>query len=359
MEKDPRSTKASPRPEYKDERDYDDEAETGPFLGRPGAPLPRKPMDRSLRRTLLIIGVVFVAGWCAALGVFVMGGKHRHASDLDHDPDADSRGSGKAVTMDQVFGGFWWAKSHSISWIADPDGQDGLLLEQGAAGKDFLIVEDVRANKDPAAAASRDADTKLAKSRTLMKNGFFEWKGKPREPDWLEPSPNLEHVLLAVNKERNWRHSFTATYFILDVASNTVEPLVKDDDQAKVQLASWSPQSDAVSFTMDNNLYIRRVQSGDDAVQITKDGGPEYFYGIPDWVYEEEVFSWTQWQRGGQRTASTLAFLRTNETGRARNTPSSSSSRDLAATDPAEGEESYPEVRKDQVSQSRARTTLS
>ncbi|KND92189.1 putative dipeptidyl-aminopeptidase B [Tolypocladium ophioglossoides CBS 100239] len=293
MEKDPQSRKASKRADsgapYREEGDYDDDAETGPFLGQPGAPLQRKPMDRSLRRILVIIGVVFVAAWFVALYIFVAAGQYKHASDSDHDPDADSRGSGKAVTMDQVSGGFWSPRAHSIRWITDPDGQDGLLLEQGAAGKDFLVVEDVRSNKD--AAAARNAETKLARSRTLMKNGYFEWNGKSRRPEWLEPSPDLNFVLMGVNKEHNWRHSFTATYFILHVPSGRVEPLFQDDDHAKVQLASWSPQSDAISFTMNNNLYVRRVADHEDTVQITTDGGPEYFYGIPDWVYEEEVFS--------------------------------------------------------------------
>ncbi|POR34521.1 Putative dipeptidyl-aminopeptidase B [Tolypocladium paradoxum] len=346
MEKDPQSRKASKRAGsgalYPEEGDYGDDAETGPFLGQPGAPLQRKPMDRSLRRILLIIGVVFVAGWLAALGVFVVAGKYRHASDLDHDADADSRGSGKAVTMDQVFGGFWSPRAHSISWIADPDGQDGLLLEQGATGKDFLVVEDVRSNKDTAAA--RDADTKLARSRTLMKTAFFEWNGKPRRPDWLEPSPDLNFVLMAVNKEHNWRHSFTATYFILHVPSGGVEPLFKEDDQAKVQLASWSPRSDAISFTMNNNIYIRRVTEPADTVQITKDGGPEYFYGIPDWVYEEEVFSGreaTWWSDDGKY----LSFLRTNETG-VKEFPIQYYISRPSGNMPAVGDEAYPEVRQ-------------
>ncbi|PNY26708.1 dipeptidyl-aminopeptidase B [Tolypocladium capitatum] len=350
MEKDPRSRKTSRRAGsgalHKEEGDYHDDAETGPFLARPGAPTQRKPMDRSLRRILLIVGVVFVGGWLAALGIFIFAGKYRHASDSDHDPDADSRGSGKAVTMDQVLGGFWSPRAHSISWITDPDGQDGLLLEQDAVGKDFLVVEDVRSNKDPAPA--RDAGTELAKSRTLMKTAYFEWNGKSRRPEWLEPSPDLNFVLLGVNKERNWRHSFTATYFILHVPSGAVEPLVQNDDQAKVQLANWSPQSDAVSFTMNNNLYIRRVTDRvtgrKDTVQITKDGGPEYFYGIPDWVYEEEVFSGrkaTWWSDDG----SYLSFLRTNETG-VKEFPIQYYLSHPSGNTPAEGDEAYPEVRQ-------------
>ncbi|QPH18890.1 hypothetical protein C2857_004009 [Epichloe festucae Fl1] len=325
----------------KDEAGYQD-SETGPFLGEPDVPLQRKPMDRSLRRILWISGAVFVAAWLAGLGVFVMSGSYKHASDSEHDPDASFRGSGKAITLDQVLDGYWSPKSQGISWIADPDGDDGLLLEVGTEAG-FLVVEDVRANKD-GAAAHENSRTKLAKSRTLMKSPYFTYKGDPKTPEWWEPSPDLKKVLLAINREQNWRYSFTATYFILDVESNTTEPLVPDNADAKVQLANWSPKSDAVSYTMKNNMYIRRLGGARDVVQITKDGGPEYFYGIPDWVYEEEVFSGrsaTWWSDDGKY----LAFLRTNETAVPEYAIEYYVQRPTGKK-PLKGEEAYPDVRK-------------
>lgn len=330
---------------YKEEADLEDDpyaVETGPFLGESGASLQRKPMDRSLRRILWIVGVVFVSGWFVALGVFLVSGSYKHASDSDHDPDANSRGSGKVVTLDQVLSGFWSPSSHSISWIADPDGQDGLLLEQGAADKDYLVVEDVRTLAQDS--MPRDGTAKPENSMTLMKTAYFEYKGKPRRPEWLKPSPDLSKVLLGVDKEKNWRHSFTASYYILDVASGKVEALHPDKENAKVQLATWSPRSDAVSFTLDNNLYIRRLNGKKDVVQITKDGGPEYFYGIPDWVYEEEVFSGreaTWWSEDGKY----LSFLRTNETG-VKEFPIEYFVSRPSGKKPPKGEEAYPEVRQ-------------
>ena len=58
-------------------------------------------------------------------------------------------------------------------------------------------------------------------------------------------------------------------------------------------------------------MHIRHLDS-EDVKDITTDGGPDLFYGIPDWVYEEEVFasdSATWWSGDGKY----IAFLRTNE----------------------------------------------
>ena len=329
--------------------DRDDaDLETGPFLGgnRDEAqedPPRRQPMDKKLRRVLIIVVTVLVAGWFASLAIFLVRGSYKHLSETEHDPDADRR-AGKKVTLDQIQSGFWLPTSHSISWIADPDGADGLLLEEGAKGKDYLVVEDVRAGGDDA--ASSDAH----ETRTLMKSSSFTFGDESFRPQWNEPSPDLTKVLLAVNREKNWRHSFTATYYIFDVESQRAEPLVPLDPKARVQLASWSPQSDAIAFTReDNNLYIRRLKEDDSkdhgkVVQVTRDGGAECFNGVPDWVYEEEVIQdrgATWWSSDGKH----LAFLRTNETGVPEYPIQYFVSRP-SGEEPAEGEERYPEVRQ-------------
>lgn len=323
-----------------------DDAETEAFLGSTGAGLQRRPMDRKLRRILWIGALIFVAAWIASLVVFVSNGSYKHASDVEHDPDADSRGSGKPVTLEQLYDRYWSAKQKSISWIAGPNGEDGLLLERGADGKDYLVVEDVRSavGNETAAALAEDADSQVAKSRTLMKNADFVYDGQSYAPQWLEPSPDQTKVLIGVSRESVWRHSFTAIYFVFDVETQTAEPLISSDAQARVQLAGWSPRSDSVSFTRDNNLYIRRLTGDNEITQITKDGGPEYFYGIPDWVYEEEVFSGnsaTWWSEDGQY----LAFLRTNETGVPEYPVQFFISRPSGHPPPS-GEESYPEVQQ-------------
>ncbi|KAF7934164.1 uncharacterized protein EAE97_008524 [Botrytis byssoidea] len=314
-----------------EEKDYD--MEDGAFLTN-GAT--NKSVDKKLRRLIWIIGGVFIGAWVLALFIFLGKQAYKHSSESPHDPQAtSSRGSGKKVTMDQVMGGQWRATKHSISWIEGANGEDGLLLEQGSVGKDYLIVEDVR-TQSPSAVGTLD-------TMTLMKNGYFEVAGRSLTPSKVYPSKDLKKVLVATDVQSNWRHSFYAKYWIFDVESQTAEPLDPVDLDGRVQLASWSPQSDAIVFTRDNNMYLRKLASPT-VVQITVDGGPEFFYGVPDWVYEEEVFagaSATWWDDSGNY----IAFLRTNESEVPEYPVQYFVSRP-SGKDPLPGEENYPEVRE-------------
>ncbi|GAP92005.1 putative dipeptidyl aminopeptidase [Rosellinia necatrix] len=286
----------------------DDDDEQGAFLASAAS---RKTlgMDMKLKRILLLASGLIVAAWVIGLAIFISSKSYKHSSQKEHDPAATaSRGSGKQITLEQVLTGYWGASAHQISWIDGANGEDGLLLERGSADKNYLVVEDVR---------SRDSDyvatgAKITASKTLMERSLFDAGGRTLSPEELWPSPNLKKVLIATGIKSVWRHSFTAVYWIFDVDTQTAEPLDPNDPDRRIQLAQWSPQSDAISFTSSNNLYVRHLESKE-VVQITKDGGPEFFYGIPDWVYEEEVFednSATWWSNHGDF----LAFLRTNET---------------------------------------------
>lgn len=126
---------------------------------------------------------------------------------------------------------------------------------------------------------------------------------------WI--SPDQERVLWAVNYTKQYRHSYFADYLIQDVATGETTPLI-EDQVGDIQLAEFAPVGGAIAFVRGNNIYIHTNES--EIVQITEDGGPDKFHGVPDWVYEEEIF-------GGRSTmwfspdAQFLAFLSANETG--------------------------------------------
>ncbi|KIW00982.1 uncharacterized protein PV09_07504 [Verruconis gallopava] len=294
-----------------------------------------KPVDRKYKRCLWILGLVCAAGWLSAALLFVINGSYKHASTTPHDPLAtSSRGNGKKVTLDQVMSGQWRARRHAISWIAGPEGEDGLLLERGdPKNKEYLVVRDVR---------ERDKGVESLSTRILMAKAGFTANGEHKYPSETWPSPDLRKVLIVTDRHSNWRHSFTGQYWILDVATQTVEPLDPLVPAGRVQLAQWSPQSDKIAFTRDNNLYVRTLNAG--VKQITQDGGPELFYGVPDWVYEEEVFAdrvATWWSEDGKY----IAFLRTNET-EVPTFPIEYYLSRPSGEQPAPGLENYPETRE-------------
>jgi dipeptidyl aminopeptidase len=314
-----------------EEEEKEDDLETGPFINNGGG----RDVDKRFRRLIWIVAGVFIGAWVVALVLFLWSQSYKHSSATPHDPAATaSRGSGKKITLDQVMNGQWRASKQSISWIEGANGEDGLLLEQGVPGKDYLIVEDVRTKK---------GDSSALATTTLMKQGYFKFGNEGFTPNKVFPSKDLKKVLVATNVQSNWRHSFIAKYWVFDVATQTAEPLDPANKDGRVQLASWSPQSDAIVFTRDNNLFLRKLSSKT-VTQITTDGGPNYFYGVPDWVYEEEVFqtnSATWWAEDGKY----LSFLRTNESEVPEYPIQYFVSRPSGAR-PLPGEENYPEVRQ-------------
>ncbi|GAB7352754.1 hypothetical protein MBLNU459_g3104t1 [Dothideomycetes sp. NU459] len=296
-----------------------------------------RPVDKKARKYLWIVASLAAAGWIAALFLFIGTGSHKPLSSKPHNPHATAtQGNGHKVTLDQVLGGLWYPKSHAISWIEGAHGEDGLLLKRGGEdGRDYLVVEDVRYTADVEAAKQH--------GKTLMQSGAFHVGKTVVYPTDTWPSPNLEKVLVQSEYQKNWRHSNTAKYWIFDVATQSGEPLDPEKPNGRIQLASWSPQSDAVVFTRDNNMFLRKL-SEQTVTQITTDGGAQLFYGVPDWVYEEEVFASNKatWWSGDGRY---VAYLRTDEAAVPEFPVQYFFSRPSGQS-PKPGEENYPEVRK-------------
>jgi len=296
------------------------------------------PVDRKARRVLYILVAVGMVGWVAAFFLFLGQGRHHINADRPHDPHATSTtGHGRKVELSQVLDGSWYAHHRSIRWIAGPESEDGLLLERGGeGGRDYLVVEDVRYRGE-------SLQTQIAHSKTLIQKQGFEVGNTFVYVDEAWPNANHTKVLIQSDWESNWRHSGTGNYWIFDVASQTAEAVDPVHPNLRMQLASWSPAGDAVVFTRENNMYIRHLDS-ERVTAITEDGGPELFYGIPDWVYEEEVFqsdSATWWSGDGEF----VAFLRTDESSVPEFPVQYYFSRPSGKR-PKQGEEQYPDVRR-------------
>ncbi|KAM6129572.1 dipeptidyl peptidase 4 [Pterocles gutturalis] len=101
-------------------------------------------------------------------------------------------------------------------------------------------------------------------------------------------SPDQKFALLQYSYTKLWRHSYTASYHIYDFDSSSIldDGLLPND----TQYISWSPVGHKLAYVWNNNVYIKASPTAA-PVQITNNGEEnKIFNGIPDWVYEEEMF---------------------------------------------------------------------
>ena len=122
-------------------------------------------------------------------------------------------------------------------------------------------------------------------------------------------SPDETKILLTTAKEKIYRHSFTANYYIWN---SVTEKLTELSAKGKQQEATFSPDGERVAFVRENNLFVKTLKFGTEN-QVTFDGKKnEIINGIPDWVYEEEfsyskAFAWSP-------DSKFLAYVRFDET---------------------------------------------
>jgi dipeptidyl-peptidase 4 len=175
-------------------------------------------------------------------------------------------------------------RSRSLRWIGGDE--DGQFIYQDSTG---LVLESIL-----------DGRRDIYVPRIEMPPAIAEY--------WVRE--DMKKVLFATNSRKQYRWSYFADYQVLDVASGILAPLVADQ-AGDIQYAEMAPVGDDIVFVRGNNIYL---QKNGTIVQITNDGGQDTFHGVPDWVYEEEVFSSkkTLWF---SPDAKYLAYLSFDETG--------------------------------------------
>lgn len=96
------------------------------------------------------------------------------------------------------------------------------------------------------------------------------------------------YLLVAYNYQKLYRHSFKAQYQIIDINTGARHDLMASNQS--VQLVVWSTVGNALVYVYENNIYYKSSATSEDVVTITSTSN-FVTNGIPDWVYEEEVFS--------------------------------------------------------------------
>lgn len=176
-------------------------------------------------------------------------------------------------------------RSISVDWISGEE--DGQYVYQEGSGA--LLIQNIVTNTNET----------LVSADKVPRNAYTYFI-----------KPDLSAVLWATNFKKQYRHSFFADYQILDVKSGQLTPLT-NDQKGDIQYATWSPKGNVIAYVRNNNLYLWKDGK---VSQITNDGGPDTFNGVPDWVYEEEIFG-NNYALWFSPDGEYLAYMRTDETG--------------------------------------------
>jgi len=133
---------------------------------------------------------------------------------------------------------------------------------------------------------------------TLNKKNVIISKGLTEEAPWEDDfSPKTfwfdssgEKILFVINREKIWRRSFYASYYVMDLKTKIILSISKNNK--RLRNTKFSPDGSKVSYVReDNNIYTYDLIKLKEK-QLTNNGSKVILNGHLGWVYEEEFGSY-------------------------------------------------------------------
>ncbi|KAI8380933.1 dipeptidyl peptidase IV N-terminal region-domain-containing protein [Radiomyces spectabilis] len=201
----------------------------------------------------------------------------------------------RRITFDDIYNSTFTPKRQSLVWVRN-DPRDGIFTFRDQTTNDILLE------------SIEDGSTQVFVKASDLRIG-----DKQLEVESFEISGDAKYLMLWTNVTQQFRHSSFSNIYIYTLDDHSIFPLTEQstvDIEPKISYAEWSPKGHQIAYVMENDLYVTDLATHR---RVTFDGSKTVFNGVPDWVYEEEVFAsdHTLWW---SPDATHLAFLRFNET---------------------------------------------
>ncbi|XP_041927352.1 dipeptidyl peptidase 4 [Alosa sapidissima] len=123
-------------------------------------------------------------------------------------------------------------------------------------------------------------------------------------------SADRKYICFESNYSKHWRHSFSASFSLFNLENSS---FITSDIPQAVQLLTMAPSGSMLAYTWRYNIYLKQSATAP-SIQVTTNGEEnQILNGIPDWVYEEEVFASNE-AMWWSTTGKFLAYLELNDT---------------------------------------------
>ncbi|XP_053141390.1 prolyl endopeptidase FAP-like isoform X4 [Hemicordylus capensis] len=233
----------------------------------------------------ILIGVIS----CLLLALLVMcivliPSRGFHLSPVSKKAKESKEDNRKPLTLEEYLNGDFQYKSYSPYWISGNE-----YLHQSAEDNVFLY------------------NVEYGQSYTLLTNSTLK---KVNATNYAISADQM-FMLFESNYSKHWRHSYSASYHIYDLIHGDF--VTEHKLPHEIQYISWSPVGHKLVYVYQNNIYLK-LDPRQPALQITTDGTWNgVFNGIPDWVYEEEMFA-AKYALWWSPNSKNIAFLQFNDT---------------------------------------------
>ncbi|KAI9265959.1 dipeptidyl peptidase IV N-terminal region-domain-containing protein [Sporodiniella umbellata] len=145
------------------------------------------------------------------------------------------------------------------------------------------------------------------------RDGIYTFTDSATNNILLESIEDGESQVFVEAKDLQWRYSYLSNIYIYRRADKKLFPLTSQstiDTKPVISYATWSPTGHQIAYVMNNDLYVTDLITHQ---RITFDGSKTVFNGVPDWVYEEEIYG-TNFALWWSPDSSHVAFLKLDET---------------------------------------------